>query len=468
MEQREGRLIVEVEKQETAPNEQLLAHHQKAKRVASLDIFRGLTVAVMILVDDAGGEWPMISHAPWTGCNLADFVMPFFLFIVGMAIALALKRIPDRLVSVKKVIIRTIKLVLWGLILQGGYSHAPDKLTYGVDMKHIRWFGILQRIALAYVVVSLLEIFMKKAQTKHIAPGGWYIYTLYSWHWIAGACILVVYFSVLYGTYVPDWKYTVHNKDSPDYGKDFIVVCGVRGRLDPPCNAVGYVDREVLGINHVYQRPAWKRSEACTDRSPYEGPFRKDAPSWCQGPFEPEGLLSSIAAILTTIIGVHFGHVLIHLKGHLDRLKHWVGMGLSLLTLGLVLHFTNGIPLNKQLYSFSYVCLTAGAAALVFSALYVLVDIFGLGHLFLPLEWIGMNAMLVFVLAAEGIFAGFINGWYYEDPHNTLIYWIKKHVFIGVWNSRKLGILLYVIFAEILFWGLVAGVLHRFGIYWKL
>ncbi|RVW31609.1 Heparan-alpha-glucosaminide N-acetyltransferase [Vitis vinifera] len=64
---------------------------QKTKRLASLDIFRGLTVALMILVDDAGGEWPMIGHAPWNGCNLADFVMPFFLFIVGVAIALSLK-----------------------------------------------------------------------------------------------------------------------------------------------------------------------------------------------------------------------------------------------------------------------------------------------------------------------------------------------------------------------------------------
>lgn len=149
------------------------------------------------------------------------------------------------------------------------------------------------------------------------------------------------------------------------------------------------------------------------------------------------------------------------------------------------------IPLNKQLYSFSYVCLTAGAAALVFSAFYVLVcepfisscfchnwadrplkllsyiciqslwvwsilisfwvmvilakcflyylhyetsywlfniflslcqvDILGLRWIFLPLEWIGMNAMLVYVMAAEGIFAGFINGWYYENPHNTLV-----------------------------------------------
>ncbi|XP_016651648.1 PREDICTED: heparan-alpha-glucosaminide N-acetyltransferase isoform X3 [Prunus mume] len=362
----------------------------KPKRVASLDIFRGLTVSLMILVDDAGGEWPVIGHAPWNGCNLADFVMPFFLFIVGMAIALSLKRIPDQLLAVKRVILRTFKLLFWGLLLQGGFSHAPDKLTYGVDMKEIRWCGILQ------------------------------------------------------------------------------VACGVRGKLDPPCNAVGYIDREVLGINHMYPRPAWKRSKACTENSPYAGPFRHDAPSWCHAPFEPEGIVSSISAILSTIIGVHFGHVLIQMKGHPARLKHWIPAGCALLVLGIILHFTHAIPSNKQLYTFSYVCITSGAAALVFSASYILVDIWGIKYLFLPLEWIGMNAMLVYVMAAEGIFAGFINGWYYEDPHNTLVYWIQKHIFVGVWHSRRVGILLYVLFAEILFWGIVAGILHRLGIYWKL
>ena len=106
----------------------------------------------MILVDDAGGEWPMIGHAPWNGCNLADFVMPFFLFIVGMAIALSLKvglytvsiqlkkkvtwngywyafilvssfvqRIPNRLLAIKKVLLRTLKLLFWGLLLQGQF-----------------------------------------------------------------------------------------------------------------------------------------------------------------------------------------------------------------------------------------------------------------------------------------------------------------------------------------------------------
>ncbi|KAJ4956045.1 hypothetical protein NE237_012828 [Protea cynaroides] len=441
---------------------------EKTKRVASMDIFRGLTVAVMILVDDAGGEWPMITHAPWNGCNFADFVMPFFLFIVGMAIALAFKRIPSWGMAVKKVIIRTLKLIFWGLLLQGGYSHAPDDLTYGVDMKRIRWCGILQRIAIAYLVVALLEISTKSSETKDPSPGWCSLFKLYSWHWLLGGCVIVVYLGVTYGIYVPDWHFSIYDTDSPNYGKVFTVACNARGKLDPPCNAVGYVDREVLGINHMYHHPAWRRSSACTDHSPYEGPFRKDAPSWCYAPFEPEGILSSISSILSTIIGVHFGHVLVHLKAHSDRLKHWVAMGLALLVLGIVLHYTNAIPLNKQLYSFSYVCLTAGAAALVFSVLYVLVDIWGLRYLFLPLEWIGMNAMLVYVMAAEGIFAGFINGWYYDGPNNTLVYWIQKHIFIKVWHSRRVGILLYVIFAEILFWGIVAGILHWLGIYWKL
>ncbi|KAL5204857.1 hypothetical protein ABZP36_009728 [Zizania latifolia] len=82
--------------------------------------------------------------------------MPFFLFIIGMAIPLSLKRIPDRSRAVRRVVIRTLKLLFWGILLQGGYSHAPDELTYGVDMKHIRWCGILQMIALAYLVVCKL------------------------------------------------------------------------------------------------------------------------------------------------------------------------------------------------------------------------------------------------------------------------------------------------------------------------
>ncbi|KAM0895688.1 hypothetical protein ACQ4PT_023675 [Festuca glaucescens] len=227
----------------------------------------------MILVDGAGGEWPVIGHAPWNGCNLADFAMPFFLFIVGMAIPLSLKvrftsfpqsvqctpRIPDRGRAVRRVVMRTLKLLFWGILLQGGYSHAPDDLAYGVDMKYIRWCGILQRIAFAYLVVAVIEIATKDARVQDQSSSGFSIFRLYLSQWIVACCILLIYLSLVYGIYVPDWEFRVRNVDSPNYGKVLTVTCGTRGNTSPPCNAVGYIDRKVLGINHLYQKPAWRR-----------------------------------------------------------------------------------------------------------------------------------------------------------------------------------------------------------------
>uniref|UniRef100_A0A1D1ZBT7 Heparan-alpha-glucosaminide N-acetyltransferase n=1 Tax=Anthurium amnicola TaxID=1678845 RepID=A0A1D1ZBT7_9ARAE len=98
---------------------ELQTHRSKSKRVAALDAFRGLTIVLMILVDDAGGAYERMDHSPWNGCTLADFVMPFFLFIVGVAIALAFKRIAQVPVAIRKIIIRTLKLLFWGVLLQG-------------------------------------------------------------------------------------------------------------------------------------------------------------------------------------------------------------------------------------------------------------------------------------------------------------------------------------------------------------
>ncbi|KAF7068469.1 hypothetical protein CFC21_074222 [Triticum aestivum] len=441
---------------------------KKSTRVAALDAFRGLTIVLMVLVDDAGGAYQRMDHSPWNGCTLADFVMPFFLFIVGVAIAFAMKRVPNMGAAVKKVSVRTLKMLFWGLLLQGGYSHAPDDLAYGVDMKVIRWCGILQRIALVYFVVALIEVFTIKVRPVTVRSGPYAIFHAYRWQWLGGFIVFVVYMVTTFSLYVPDWSYVYHSDGDVNDGKRFTVQCGVRGHLDPACNAVGHVDRVVWGINHLYSQPVWIRTKDCTFSSPESGPLRADAPSWCLAPFEPEGLLSSISSILSGTIGIHYGHVLIHFKTHKERLKHWLSMGISLLLLGILLHFTKAIPINKQLYSISYVCFTAGAAGIVLSAFYMLIDVWGLRVPFLFLEWIGMNAMLVYVLAAQGIFAAFVNGWYYESQDKTLVNWIQKHVFVNVWHSERLGTLLYVIFGEILFWGVVSGILHKLGIYWKL
>ncbi|KAM3689290.1 hypothetical protein ACB098_09G035400 [Castanea mollissima] len=439
----------------------------KSKRVATMDAFRGLTIVLMILVDDAGGggAYARIDHSPWNGCTLADFVMPFFLFIVGVAIALALKV----LLSHVSVLFYLLYLSFWFLkiVYFGGYSHAPDELVYGVDIKHkIRWCGILQRIALVYFVVALIEILTTKLRPTVLDSGHISIFLLHidgnavaglnPNTRIGGFVAFLIYIITTYALYIPDWSFVLQNPDGT--AKRYTVQCWMRGHLGPACNAVGYVDRQVWGIEHLYSQPVWIRLKACTFSSPYQGPLREDAPTWCLAPFEPEGLISSISAILSGTIGIHYGHVLIHFKSHSERLKQWVSMGFGLLIIAINLHFTNSIPINKQLYSIGYVCFTAGAAGIVFSGFYILID----------LEWIGMNAMPVFVMAAQGIFAAFVNGWYYESQDKTLVYWIQKHVFNDVWHSEKVGTLLYVMFAEITFWGVVAGILHKLGIYWKL
>ncbi|QHN86143.1 Heparan-alpha-glucosaminide N-acetyltransferase [Arachis hypogaea] len=235
---------------------------QKTKRVATLDAFRGLTIVLMILVDDAGGAYPRIDHSPWDGCTLADFVMPFFLFIVGVAIALALK--------VTLLIHHSL------LVFSRGYSHAPDDLVYGVNIKFIRWCGILQRIALIYCIVALIETFTTKLRPTTFTPGHLSIFTAYKWQWFGGLVAFLIYMITTYTLYVSDWSFVDHIDDDKPL-KRYTVICGMRGHLGPACNAVGYVDRHVWGVNHLYSQPVWRRLKVLLHRvQRHPGPCHAD------------------------------------------------------------------------------------------------------------------------------------------------------------------------------------------------
>lgn len=159
----------------------------KNPRVASLDALRGLTIAIMILVDDVGDKYNDINHSPWDNVTLADFVMPWFLFMVGMSIGISfekpLKQGKHRDV-LSKAAVRCVKLWLLGLALQGGGFPDTD-YTYGWyvetdrfdrnipllnwnglfphhrNLATIRWCGILQRIAWAFAVVACAEIYLQ-------------------------------------------------------------------------------------------------------------------------------------------------------------------------------------------------------------------------------------------------------------------------------------------------------------------
>ncbi|XP_047064731.1 heparan-alpha-glucosaminide N-acetyltransferase-like [Lolium rigidum] len=388
------------------------------QRLVSLDVFRGITVLLMIIVDDAGSFLPAMNHSPWDGVTTADFVMPFFLFIVGVALALAYKRVPDKWEATGKATLRALKLLFVGLVLQGGFFHGVRSLTFGVDVTEIRLMGILQRIAIAYLVTALCQIWLKGDDD---VESGLDLIKRYRYQLLVGLLITITYTTLLYGTYVPDWEYRISGPGSMD--KTFSVTCGVRGDSGPGCNAVGMIDRKILGIQHLYGRPVYARSQQCSINSPQNGPLPPDAPSWCEAPFDPEGLLSSAMAIVTCLIGLQFGHIIVHFQKHRERIMHWLIPSFSMLVLAFALDFF-GMRMNKSLYTVSYTLATAGTAGLLFAGIYALVDLYGYRRPTIAMEWMGMHALMIFVLIACNILPMFIHGFYWRDPSNNLLKFI--------------------------------------------
>ncbi|KAJ6845341.1 uncharacterized protein M6B38_289870 [Iris pallida] len=388
---------------------------KQRQRLVSLDVFRGLTVALMILVDDAGAFFPAINHSPWNGVTLADFVMPFFLFIVGVALALAYKRVSNKTDATIKALFRALKLLVLGLVLQGGYFHGVRNLTYGVDILDIRLMGVLQRIAIAYLLAAACEIWLKSDDEVY---SGWSLLKKYRLQLLVGCILSIIYMALLYGLYVPDWEYQISGPGSTV--ETFSVKCGVRGDAGPGCNAVGMVDRKILGIRHLYKRPVYGRAKECSVDFPKNGPLPLDAPSWCQAPFDPEGLLSSVMAIVTCLVGLQFGHVIVHFEDHKERIVHWMVPSFSLLALAFSLDFF-GMQMNKALYTFSYTCITAGTAGLLFAGIYVLVDVYGIRWPTFAMEWMGMHALMIYILIACNILPVLIQGFYWRNPRNNLL-----------------------------------------------
>ncbi|XP_048336296.2 uncharacterized protein LOC107426274 isoform X3 [Ziziphus jujuba] len=417
----------------------------------------------MILVDDAGGAFPSINHSPWFGVTLADFVMPFFLFGVGVSISLVFKKISSKASAMKKVMLRSMKLFLFGLLLQGGYFHGRHNLTYGVDVHRIRWLGVLQRISIGYLLASVSEIWLV---SKNVVDSPRAFARKYYIQWLFAIVLCSIYMLLSYGLYVPNWRLAASSANMSAYPSYTQTVhCEVRGSLQPPCNAVGLLDRTILGEHHLYQRPVYRRTKECSVNSPDYGPLPTNSPVWCLAPFDPEGILSSLMAAITCFLGLHYGHILVHCKGQMERLLLWSIFSISLLTVGYILEIL-GIPLSKPLYTLSYTCITSGASGLCLTTIFYIVDVKHFRKPMMLLQWMGMNALIVYALAACDLFPAALQGFYWESPENNLVDGTQT-LLQTMLHSRKWGTLAFVTL-EILFWGLFAGFLHTKGIYMKL
>ncbi|EDS25684.1 conserved hypothetical protein [Culex quinquefasciatus] len=229
-------------------------------RLRSLDTFRGIAIMLMIFVNSGGGDYWWIEHATWNGLHVADLVFPWFLFIMGVCIPISLRsqlgRNVPRYEILKNVAVRSLKLFLIGLCLNS---------INGPTVADLRLFGVLQRFGVAYFVVSAIHLYcyQENDQLQHpLARSHADILRLWK-HWVIVGTIVFVYLLVIFFVPVPNCPSGYFGPG----GKHLML-------LYPNCTGgiTGYIDRQVLGIRHLYQHPT---ARYMYDAMPFdpEGPF---------------------------------------------------------------------------------------------------------------------------------------------------------------------------------------------------
>lgn len=268
-------------------------------RISSIDALRGLTVAAMLVVNDAG-DWghvfPWLEHADWNGTTLADFIFPFFMLIVGVSLDLALSPKldagADRAAMAHAVLLRGVRIVLLGLALHW----IASLLLHG---RAFRLLGVLQRIGICFALAGLLAIYVRNARAQ----------------WAIFGAILLGYWALLAGS----------------------------GPLLPELNLADRIDTALLGhLAYLYDPASGKAHD-------------------------PEGILSTLPALATVLLGLRAGAWL-----RAGRLRALIIAGLAAVALAACWSIL--LPLNKQLWTSSFVLWTGGFGLLAIALAHALID----------------------------------------------------------------------------------------------
>jgi len=300
-------------------------------RLESLDVFRGVTIVAMLLVNNPG-SWSHVygplQHAAWNGSTPTDLVFPCFLFIVGVAAKFSLGGLMDRGFArhelFRKALLRAAVIFVLGLALQG-FPH--------YDLAHLRIFGVLQRIALSYLAVAAIVLSTGiRGQTAALVS------------------LLLTYWALLTAVPVP----------------------GVgRGVLEPDLNLANWLDLRVIGPNHL----------------------PPDTRTW-----DPEGILSTLGAIATVLCGALAGRWIRSARGASTKALGLVLAGGVAVAVGLM--WSHALPINKSLWTSSFVVFSAGIACLVVALLYWVVDLKGHRRWARPFLVFGTNAITAYWLSS--------------------------------------------------------------------
>lgn len=366
-----------------------------AQRLLSLDVFRGLTVAAMLLVNNPGtwsAVYDPLEHAAWHGWTPTDLVFPFFLFIVGAAMAFSIVprlergEAPGRLFG--RAARRGAILVGLGLLLQA-FPY------YNLDLSHLRIPGVLQRIGLAFTLAAAVVLFLRPRAQAAVA-----------------AALLLGYWAAM--TLIP-----VPGHGAGDLGKEG--------------NLAAYVDRSLLGTNHLWA----------------------SAKTW-----DPEGLMSTLPAVATVLLGVFAGRWLRSDRSPAERLVGLFLAGNAALVTGLI--WDAAFPINKNLWTSSYVVFTAGMALHTLAVCYWLVDVRGRRRWAMPFAWFGMNAIFAFFLSGvmgRLLYLLKVDGQTIKDVIFTSAFdsWLPAH-------DASLAFAL----CFVALWTAIVWAMHRRGWYWKV
>lgn len=323
------------------------------KRYESLDVLRGMTVTFMCMVNNPG-TWshmyaPM-EHAPWTGCTPTDLIYPFFIFCMGVAMAFSFTKYEGNTkAGVLKVIKRSCAIFLVGFLLNC-YPFFPTdhgKLVFGWD-NWVEWFhgkrifGVLQRIAMAYLIGGLLAVWLKKPKKILVAMGI--------------LCVLYTAILVIFG-----------NEPGP------FTLEGTISRK---------VDVALLGDSHVYHGYSFADGTRAA--------------------FDPEGPLGALTAAVSCLIGYLVGCFIKKTNNEgLSQTEMVCKIFVAgILSLGFAELVSIWIPISKPLWSVSYVFYAGGWAMIGLAALSYIIDICSVKKVFTPFKIMGSNALMAFILSA--------------------------------------------------------------------
>ncbi|MCL6274193.1 heparan-alpha-glucosaminide N-acetyltransferase domain-containing protein [Muricauda sp. 2012CJ35-5] len=335
-------------------------------RIVAVDIFRGLTIVLMILVNTPGtwsNVYAPLLHAKWHGYTPTDLVFPFFLFIVGTSIVFAYKNKQANSGTYKKITVRSLKLIGLGLFL-GAFTIS---FPFIKEFAAIRFPGVLQRIGVVFFFAAILFLNL-------------------DWKKLVGLALvlLVGYWAMM--TLIP--------------------VEGVTSTLErAPNNFANYLDVKIFGSHN----------------------YKPD--------YDPEGLLSTIPSIVSALMGIFTGLVLASKRD--DKIKSMLLMGAGLVVLGHIWDLV--FPINKALWTSSFVLVTAGWANLVLALIYYITDVkkIQFGSIF---RYAGANAITVYFLSS------FITKLFYSikvDGEMSVHGWLFNTIYVHDFMSMKLSSMLY-------------------------